>query len=589
MFRETRGIIAVTLLLVLGWAYPSATLPQPKIKPTPPDEAKLGLNLGVLCSWTSHLIFVDAMMRARPWIPFPPNTTVWDAKVPVPMDRHRMPKKIPFVPEKGGSALAVRTMFYDGLDGQYPAGKYVLSFEGSGEIHINGDPGFHKFSKPGRYPILVKPGNTGWFLEIHRSDEKNPIRNLHVWLPGFENAKNMLHPMATYRMEGFSAIRAMQTMALNTGSYPCHNGEKATDPNCVNKWSDRTTPDLYTQHWSQGMALEYVIALANQAGTDLWPGIPHAADDEWVRNAALMIRERLDPKLKVYVELSNETWNSSGLYPQHYYFRELGRREKLFSKDHPEDDTETGRRAFVQRSVQVYKIFEEVFAESGSQRLIKVMPAFFGWSAVAESLMKNLSDKTLNPSGVKVDALAVGAYVGVEVKDMMKEDPSPITVTRLLDKMESVLGVATDGPKTPTFVGFTKAHALIARKHNLSLIAYEGGQHLLGSQLGSDSPVHEVIYEANRSPRMEKLYDKLFKYWYGAGGQLFLAYAFIDRYSWYGAFGHLEHTLQPLELAPKFRALRRQLQKSGGKLNPPVTQSSMKKHLARWRINPAGK
>ena len=89
--------------------------------------------------------------------------------------------------------------------------------------------------------------------------------------------------------------------------------------NSVNqRWADRRTPDnWYTQTGKKGVALEYACDVCNAVLTDCWVCVPHAADDDYVRDMARLIRDRLDGRLRVYVEYSNETWNwASGFKDQ---------------------------------------------------------------------------------------------------------------------------------------------------------------------------------------------------------------------------------------------------------------------------------
>ena len=538
----------------------------------PPVEA-VGVNIGFHCSWSGHFLFVDGMMRARPWIPFVPGSETFDSGAKVPVDDRGMPLKIPFVPAEGGPPQVVRTIFFEELEGQYPAGEYVITFKGTGLVEIEGDPGRHRLKGAGRYPIQVQPGVHGFGIVIRRSDERDPIRDLHVWLPGFEGSKKRLHPKSSDRLIGFSVLRPMQTMSVNEGEYPCETPVPAHDPRCVQSWRSRTKPNHFTQFTPRGVAMEYMIELSNQVGADFWPGIPHAVDDEWVRRAAVMIRDQLDPKLKVYVELSNEIWNSNGDYPQHEYFRAIGRRDGLAAKDMPHDDPDFGRRAYVRRAAQVFRIFYKVFGRSAKRRLVKVIPGHFGNPWHSERLLMHLADKSLNPSGIKADAVAVGAYFGGTAAYGLAGEgkEKSATVDVLLDRAEASLGQPMDTIEDDTFAGFANAHRKIAKRYGITTIAYEGGQHLVFGS-GQPSPLHQVIHAANRHPRMAKLYEKMFKLWYGAGGGVFAAYAFVGNYGNYGAFGHLEHIAQPLEDAPKFQALRNQMESFGVRLAEPIVR-----------------
>ena len=509
------------------------------------------------------------MMRARPWKPFDPESEVFDSGVTVPLNDRGMPLRVPFVPKEGGPPQAVHTLIFDGLDGRYPAGTYVVTFEGTGLVEIWGDAGHHSFGEAGRYPLKVKPGPSGFRVVIRVSDHRDPIRNLHIWLPGFEGAKVRLHPEAGRQLKGFSVLRPMQTMSVNEGEYPCDNKVPAYDPTCVQDWPSRPTPTHFTQCTTRGIAVEYLVDLANQAGTDFWPGIPHAVTDRWIRNMAKIIKDRLDPQRRVYVELSNEIWNASWPYPQHYYFRAVGQRDKLSAADLKDEELDMGRRAYVRRAVEVFEIFEDVFGPEAKRRVVKVMPGFYGFPWLSERMLVHLQDKTLNPHGVRADSLAVGAYFGGEIiQELLAEHNNKIpTVKMVLDRAEKVLGKSGDSSAAETYASFAQDHGRIAKKYGVQLIAYEGGQHLLVG-LGEEHPANEVVFQANRAPRMGRLYDKMFDLWFKNGGGIFVAYSFMEPFSPYGAFGHIEYPQQPLRETPKLRALRRWIKKSSPKKRP---------------------
>ena len=69
-----------------------------------------------------------------------------------------------------------------------------------------------------------------------------------------------------------------------------------------------------------------MIDLCNRTGLDLWLCIPHKTFDDFRANPtdnywtslAKLVKEQLNPSLNVYVEYSNETWNSAGYYSAQY-------------------------------------------------------------------------------------------------------------------------------------------------------------------------------------------------------------------------------------------------------------------------------
>lgn len=536
---------------------------------SPPQKA-LGINLDFHRSWASHLMFVDAIKRARPWIPFVPGSDVFDSGAKVPVDETGMPLEVPFTPPEGGPRQLVRTLLFEELSGRYPRGRYVLEFKGSGTLELSGDAGRRVFRRPGRYLLDVRPTSAGLRIEILRSLKRDPIRDMHLWLPGFEGSKEVIHPEFVTRLKGFAVLRPAQTMSINGGDYPCDNLVAAHDPKCVQGWSSRTTPQSFTQSVPRGVAIEYLVEVANRAEADLWPGIPHAVDDEWVRQMAIVLRNELAPERRVYVELSNEIWNFNGHYPQHDYFRAIGRASRMFARDLADDDTDAGRRAFVKRSIEVWQIFEDVFGRSARRRVVKVMPGFFGNPWHSERMLGHLSDRSLNPRRLRADALAVGAYFGGPVGNALVAEgrSKSATIDMVLDRAEASLGSPNDAPKLETFASLTRAHVALARRNRLPLIAYEGGQHLVIGT-GEPSPINQTLQAANRDPRMAHLYDRMFDLWFGLGGGLFIPYSFVDRHSRYGFFGHLEYMHQPLEDAPKFQALRARMQAFGAELPRP--------------------
>ena len=60
------------------------------------------------------------------------------------------------------------------------------------------------------------------------------------------------------------------------------------------------TPQHQTQSRDEGVSLEYMVELSNVLEADMWYCIPHAADDDYVRKAAELIKEKLHPDRKLY-------------------------------------------------------------------------------------------------------------------------------------------------------------------------------------------------------------------------------------------------------------------------------------------------
>ena len=54
-----------------------------------------------------------------------------------------------------------------------------------------------------------------------------------------------------------------------------------------------------------------MIALCNQTGKNGWFNIPVGATDDYIKNMADLLHETMSPNETIYIEYSNEVWNSS--------------------------------------------------------------------------------------------------------------------------------------------------------------------------------------------------------------------------------------------------------------------------------------
>ena len=171
----------------------------------------------------------------------------------------------------------------------------------------------------------------------------------------------MFNPALINTLRGFHALRFMN-WAVVDGNF------SLTMPTLQRTWSDR--PTLQDARWSfmRGVPIEVMCALANRIGADAWFSMSHLADDDYVRRFALLVRDNLDPGLKVYIEHSDEIWNYN--YPQSVYAQEHGLAAGLST-----DPNEAGIRWHAKRSREIFGIFEEIFPPS---RLVRVLASQTG-------------------------------------------------------------------------------------------------------------------------------------------------------------------------------------------------------------------
>jgi hypothetical protein len=159
---------------------------------------------------------------------------------------------------------------------------------------------------------------------------------------------------------------------------------------------------LGTLMFGNGVALEYMIALANELDADPWFNMPYQADDGFVRAFATLVRDQLEPGRTAYIEWSNETWNAGwGFETFAWVTDQLQRPENA--------DLNGDRWALVARETRRdFGIWSEVFAGQ-SNRIVRVVAGQQANSWIAGQIASNM--------GGQFDAISAAAYAYVSDAD----------------------------------------------------------------------------------------------------------------------------------------------------------------------------
>jgi hypothetical protein len=510
--RPTWKIVGWTTLLsatvvfavAMGYYAPPAS---PNDKTSAPLE--FGLNLTGVVSYGSELPFVDLFKMSSAWVSQAPGKP-WGKGGELDRDAKGWVRKL--APEQQAQTLFCP----DAAD--YFAGKQITClFDGDGTMDFLGSAKTVSRSR-GRITGELRGGGS-LVLSIKRTNPDNPIRNIRVMQPGQENAKETFSPTFLKRWAPFKVLRFMDWQSTNNSP--------------LVDWADRATPDLPSQATPKGVCLEYMIELANLQDASPWFCMPHLASDDFVRQFAAMVKKKLKPSLKVYVEYSNECWN--GIFKQAQYCKEQGKKLGLSQNDY-----EAQLRYYSQRSVEVFKIWEKEFG--GKDRLVRVLATqgSLTWSGTTVMDWKNAYRNA--------DAIAIAPYFGNELGNpQTAEKTASLGVDALLEACrQSVHG----GEKN------TRAYAQEARKRRLRLIAYEGGQHLVGIRGAENNErLTKLFHAANRAPAMKDIYLEDLKSWKASGGGLFCLFSSMGHYSKWGSWGLLESEKQAPDTSPKYQAV----------------------------------
>lgn len=508
----------------------------------------IGMNLDFPASWTTQIVFVDVFKLSIPFVAVDvANNYQWAPGVPVPSDVNGYPLEIPF--QYNGRSYQAATILFKDLDGNYPGGTYTISIEGQGKVTVSEDAPEKTFTGPGLFSFTVNPGSEGIYIELIFSNPQDPVDKIEMILPGYENSAqtNPYHPFYPpfiEKLHGFKTIRVMNALQIN--GHLCDNpAHTPGNKECSMTWAHRVTPGFQSQvAEGRGMAWEYVVDFINMVdGADLWLNIPHAVDDDYIRQLARMMKQDLDEDRQVYIEWSNEVWNPTSSFPQHNWFVENAAESGLDADQF-----------YVKGLLHIFDLFEEEFGtEKG--RLVRVLSSQQGDRIRTDILLTHLQDLSINPNKSEIDVLAISAYIGISRID--PEDDLP-TAKELLDKAEADIPVMITRSLLENKAAADAYGASIGR--NIPVVAYEGGQHITPMDqdweyLQGDEVMAPYI-EANRHPRIYDIYQKWADAWFSNGGGLVVAFSYVTYPPTTGVFGHLERFDQPLSEAHKFRALQ---------------------------------
>ncbi|HEX7481621.1 MAG TPA: hypothetical protein VF331_27700 [Polyangiales bacterium] len=512
--------------------------------PAPKPKIPLGVNLGAVDYYGTAVPFTDLMRMAgefqstnAQWVEGGKNE--WNTGVAdqIPHDELGYPLQLPYMVPGQDVAQVVRAP----LGQPIYAGTYTLLYDGDGEIDFPASPVRVQAQGPGRMVLEVeRTAEAAIWLRILRSSRDNHVRNVRLLLPGFEYhyATQVFHPAFLLGLGQLGVVRFMDWGRTNDSA--------------LAHWEQRPKPNL-PQGGPLGVSIEVMIDLANQAGADPWFCVPHAADDHYVEEMAKLVKTRLSPGRKAYIEYSNELWNP--MFSQYAYTVEQGCKAGL-NKLPPSNgkcgqgdvDLWTGGKWVARRSAQIFEIFERVFG--GHDRLVRVLAGQAAWWERNEALLSAFRDRKINPHAVQADALAIAPYFGGGLPDEIVQagEVASISVGEILRRASVSLVEQT--------AKNTSYNKDLADRYGLRLCAYEGGQHLVATgPAANDAVLTQKLMAANRDPRMGFLYEQMLDTWYRAsGGGTMVLFNYISPFGKFGSWGLREEQEQPIEASPKYQA-----------------------------------
>jgi hypothetical protein len=522
------------------------------------NQRRLGTNLTSVTDYSPQLPFIDLFKISRAWFtqcapgqdPGCTNGNAWDTGEAQSLDLDSS-GWVRSLPSRASAPIFTMAATYWDVPAQFPAGRYIVRYEGEGTIEYGlGAAKDASRSTTRRDVVSVDPSNGGILLRITSIDPNNNgnyIRNITVVRESDEQLlpANRFSASFLSQLYPYQALRFMDWMRTNDSS-------NAT-------WGARALSTDARYSSDKGVPAEVMIDLANTTDKAPWFTLPHQADDSYIQSFAALARATLRADLPVYVEYSNEVWNDA--FSQGSWVQARGEAawpggaESGFTKR----INYYGRRA-----AEICDLWKAAFSDDpGRVVCVVASQAANSWTA-SEALSCPLWNQ--GPCAAHgISALAIapyfGDYLGQEVAKSEVRSWTGLSdggISSIFTELRSgsrLSGGPSGGALSQSF-GWIEENKRVADANGVSLVTYEGGQHLVGiGSAGDDDSITALFTNANRDSRLGDLYNDYLSGWSNRGGGVFMHFTDITDYSKYGSWGALERIGQTS--SPKYNALWR--------------------------------
>ncbi|MCX7847171.1 MAG: hypothetical protein N2595_03970 [bacterium] len=466
----------------------------------------IGMNMPTPLDWDNSKVFADAFRTARDWEKISGGTAGKDAN--------------------GWPTQDAQVVCWHGATNM--AGTYKLEFNGKGDVTFPwggatlSNKTYDATSDTTRAFINVTADSQ---LMLRFSNTSNGVRNVRLWRPGYHAGTNTFTREFLAHLHRYQVLRFMDWLATNW--------------NKDQRWSDRLLPHQHSAGMNKpgygwqgrGTALELAVQLCNEAQKDMWVCIPGRADDNYVTNFALVIRDGangypgLATNLKVYVEYANELWNTMFSQTFDNYAmatQEAAQANSPLRYDGGGGDWYWAWRRIAKRGVEISQIFRHVFGDAAMMTRIRpvlMTQADNGQATLSEAL-GILEGHYNNPERVAVPRPANYYFYGAGGANYYSPDNESDTLT-----LDNIWNSERFNVANMTNILINDARYVLS--FGLQRICYEGGP-------GLDKTGHSEAVKAAavNDPRMRAKVVEHHDAWSRFGGGLFVYFSLVGDYQW---------------------------------------------------------
>jgi len=467
------------------------------------------------------------------------------------------------------------------------------------------------------YDVVVSSFNADQFIWLMWAGTTGGVTDVHLMRPlkdgsGWHAIGTPLSDHIIDRLQHFTTIRTMQA----GGGSDLTTGTDTTWAGRTKPWSAQTRSGDAGRFG--GVAIENLIAMANQANKDLWINIPFRADDDYILKMAQTLRYGsdgsapyssdqvspvfvpLNPNLKLYVEHGNEIWNPGYGYWAGENYNDSNAEISAGDANHyTYTSSDSGNWGYSWRrtgwlAVRHSRIFRTIFGDSAMMTRVRPVLATqhsryattdeplgyinsvwgqgLGSSKVSYGVVNQFGN-VAQPVNYYIFALATAPY--------FPEDNTLLNVASPATMLSGVLSQNESSAQEGIFVAAAYNYAR-ANAFGLPYVAYEGGENLIPSLMSGGSTSANVTnatlasYDPTQGAAMGAnigsdglpladqtgtAYGRVLSQWANIGGSLFVHFTLSSAAGSGGMFGLCPPSDQSgsdprLESGPKWDAIK---------------------------------
>jgi uncharacterized protein YjdB len=505
-----------------------------------------GINISTDLDWDTNRMFADAMKSSRAWAT--PN----DAGTVLPASA---------LDANGWPAQDASLYVWAGIDKMQ--GRYALSFNGQATVSpssgsITGQV-YNSSTNLTTAALTYTASDSNYLTLTFTNTKRTPssgtntgVTNVVLMRP---SAVGSATPLSSTQIFNPPFLAALHDFAvLRTMDFSATNGNE------IVHWSDRTRPIDASQAignpgapaggWEgPGGAWEYAILLANQTKKDLWINVPLNANDDYITKLAQLMKygsdgttpyfsaqtnpvwPGLNSNLHLYVEFSNEVWNTAGAFAgtenHSEAVAEVNAGGSPLNFDGDTNDWNWAWRRPAEKTVQISTIFRTVWGDAAMMTTVRpVLESQLGYAdGPLLQEMHLMVDYYDNPA--KVSSPQPPGYYIYGLGGSAYYNPTD------LSSVDKIFATMATG-----FVTAVENDVDYALPFGVHRIAYEGGPSLDST---GDSSKDANLAAAWADPRMEQVIVSEQNAWSHASGDLLVYFCLTGDYQW----GFMTDVLEP--------------------------------------------